>query len=35
MDGRVLLALVAVAWLGVRDARAEYRHIDLSIYGMD
>lgn len=32
---RGFLTLIAVGWLGVADARAEYRQIDLSIFGMD
>lgn len=35
MRRRTLLTLVAVTLLGVADARAEYRQIDLSIFGMD
>lgn len=29
------LALVAILLAGVSEARAEYRQIDLSIFGMD
>lgn len=32
---RKLVAFIAVALLGVADAQAEYRQIDLSIFGMD
>jgi hypothetical protein len=35
MCTRVFLTLMAVALLGVGDARAEYRQIDVSIFGMD
>lgn len=35
MGARTCVAFVAVALLGVADAHAEYRQIDLSIFGMD
>jgi hypothetical protein len=35
MHRRTLLTMIAVASFGVADARAEYRRIDLSIFGMD
>jgi len=35
MRTRALLTFVALALFGVVDARAEYRQIDLSIFGMD
>jgi hypothetical protein len=35
MRTRALFTFVAVALFGVADARAEYRQIDLSIFGMD
>lgn len=30
-----VLAFIAVGLLGVADARAEYRQVDLSIFGLD
>ncbi len=35
MIPRVLVAFLAVGVLGTGEARAEYRQVDLSIYGMD
>lgn len=35
MVTRTLFALIAVGLLGAGEARAEYRQIDLSIFGMD
>jgi hypothetical protein len=35
MRTRALFTFVGVALFGVSDARAEYRQIDLSIFGMD
>jgi len=35
MRTRAVLTLIAVALFGVAEARAEYRQIDLSIFGMD
>jgi hypothetical protein len=35
MRTRVLLTFVTLALLADADARAEYRQIDLSIFGMD
>ena len=35
MGTRALLTLVAVALVGATTVRAEYRQIDLSIFGMD
>jgi hypothetical protein len=35
MMTRTLLAVLAVGFFGVPDARAEYRRIELTIYGMD
>lgn len=32
---QILSALTLVAVLGVTDARAEFRQIDLTIFGMD
>lgn len=35
MVGRTLLVFSAVWLLGVADARAEYRQVELAIFGMD
>lgn len=35
MRTRGFLTLIAVGLLGVAEARAEYRQIDLSVFGMD
>ena len=35
MRTRAFVMFMAVALFGVADARAEYRQIDLSIFGMD
>lgn len=35
MRRRTIVTVVAVALFGVADAWAEYRQIDLSIFGMD
>jgi hypothetical protein len=35
MVTRTLLAFVAVGVLGITEARAEYRQIDRTIFGMD
>lgn len=35
MGSRTLVAFIAVGLLGVAEAHAEYRQIDLSIFGMD
>lgn len=35
MITRTLLAFVAAGFLGIAEARAEYRQIDLTIFGMD
>jgi hypothetical protein len=35
MRTRAILPLIAVAFFGAAKARAEYRQIDLSIFGMD
>lgn len=35
MRSRMLLTWIAAGLLGGVDAHAEYRQIDLSIYGMD
>jgi hypothetical protein len=35
MVRRTLIVFIAVGLLGVADARAEYRQIDLAIFGMD
>jgi len=35
MVTRTLLAFLAVGLFGIADARAEYRQINLTIYGMD
>ena len=32
---RTLLLFIAVGLLGVADLRAEYRQVDLAIFGMD
>lgn len=35
MRTRAVLTLIAVTLFGVAETRAEYRQIDLSIFGMD
>lgn len=35
MVARTLLAFITLGLLGVANAHAEYRQIDLTIYGMD
>lgn len=35
MGSRTFLAFIAMGLLGVAEVHAEYRQIDLSIYGMD
>lgn len=35
MRTRVFWAVIAAGLLGAADARAEYRQVDLSIFGMD
>lgn len=35
MRTRAFLTLVAIGLLGVAETRAEYRQIDLTIFGMD
>ncbi len=35
MSTRIALTLAAVGLFGVAEMRAEYRQIDLSIFGMD
>lgn len=35
MRRRALLILIAAGWLGAVEARAEYREVNLLIFGMD
>lgn len=35
MITRTLLAFLAAGFFGIAEVRAEYREIDLTIYGMD